>query len=300
MDEVRWGIIGFGEAGSMFARQISGRFGKPVRVTDELLNRVPPPTHIRQRLAGIDVEIAPDVPQLLSECDAVLSLVTPGAASAVAAEAAGAWRGGLLIDLNSVSPLAKCRMAALFPEGGFVDGAILGSVAGEGPGAPLALAGPCAGKAQALLEAAGFSSTVVGAAVGGASAVKMCRSIFMKGIECLLVETLLAAGQYGVAESVLDSIEGTFDAYGVRPMVKMLVTTHAAHCCRRSDEMRLVVNMLKELGLPSGMSEAGHLLLRNSSDLGLTAHFSSKVPERPEDVIQFLMRSYQEKNECHR
>ena len=298
MDEVRWGIIGFGEAGAMFARQIGSRAGRLVRVTDPLLNREPRPEHMRQRLASVKVEIAPDIAGLVTACDVVLSLVTARVAGAVAARAARAGGRGLFVDFNSLSPAEKAGAAARFAAGRFVDGAILGSVAGEGPRAPLALAGPRAGDAHTLLDGAGFHSAVVSPAVGGASALKMCRSVFMKGIECLLVETLLAAARYGVTEPVLQSIEGTFNSYGLRPMIKMLVTTHAAHCRRRSDEMRSVSRMLKQLGLPSRMSKASELLLRASGEAGLTGHFQNRVPERVEDVIEFLMRSYEEKSSC--
>lgn len=300
MDEVRWGIIGFGEVGSMFARQISSRLGTPVRVTDPLLNRVTPPEHMRRRLAKLEVEIVPEPAGLVTASDVVLSVVTPRVAGAVAAKAASARGHGLFIDFNSLSPAEKGRMAERFAEGAFVDGAILGSVAGEGPRTPLALAGPCGRKAHTLLNEVALNSIVVSPAVGGASALKMCRSVFMKGIECLLVETLLAAARYGVTEPVLQSIEGTFNSYGLQPMIKMLVTTHAAHCHRRSDEMRSVSRMLKELGLPSRMSRASELLLRGSGESGVTDYFKSTVPERVEDVIEFLMRSYQEKSSCRR
>ena len=40
----------------------------------------------------------------------------------------------------------------------------------------------------------------------------MCRSVMVKGIEALLLESLLAARHYGVEEAVLDSLQTCFPA----------------------------------------------------------------------------------------
>src|SRR5262249_18519008 len=82
--KARWGIIGFGAVGSTFARHISNQAGCPVKVTDLLLNEEPPPDHVRRRLVGSTVQIVPDVCSLVSDCDLVLSVVTPTAATKVA------------------------------------------------------------------------------------------------------------------------------------------------------------------------------------------------------------------------
>src|SRR5580658_9251202 len=92
MGRLRWGIIGFGEAGSAFAKHISQRTGQPVFVTDPLLNQNPVPSNLRERLQGSRVEIISSIPRLIEGSDIVISLVTPRAASEVALMA-GAVRG---------------------------------------------------------------------------------------------------------------------------------------------------------------------------------------------------------------
>lgn len=295
MDPPRWGMIGFGEAGSAFARHISGELGSKVLVTDPLLNESSPPEHIRGRLSGLKMKIIPDVPRLVASCDVVISLVTPQVASEVAAQAAAAWQQGLFIDFNSVSPLEKKRLSSLFREESYVDGSILGSIAGEGTRARLALAGPQASQAEAHLSALHFHPSVISAEVGAAAVVKMCRSIFMKGVECLFVETLIAASRFDVSESVLSSIEDTFTSYGIQSLANMLVTTHAAHCGRRSHEMQGVVTMLQEMKTPYPMSRAARDFLHSNHQAHLTDHFEESVPERSEEVIEYLNHFYQEK-----
>ena len=116
----------------------------------------------------------------------------------------------------------------------------------------------------------------------------------MKGLECLVIEMLLAAAQFNLRDRVLESIEETISSYGVEPLVKMLVTTHAAHCGRRADEMQRAVDMLTALGLPSHMSEAARDLLQASSDTGLPVRFNHQVPEAQDEVIRFLSRYYRQ------
>jgi len=295
MKDQSWGIIGFGEAGSTFAAHLSRRPGYTLLITDPVLNQADRPEPLRRRLDGINAAIVPDVPALVISSDVSLSLVTPRVALDVARSAAASWKQGYYIDLNSVSPLEKQQMAALFPAGAFVGGAILGSVAGEGAGTKLALDGPSSERADALLQAGGFNSAAISATPGAAAALKMCRSIFMKGIECLSVEMLLAASSFNVSQSVLESIEGTLKTFEFRPLLDILVTTHAAHCARRSDEMQQVAAMLAELKLPNLMSDASRAFLSLSSSSGVTRRFADGPSASPGLVVDYLKQFYREK-----
>ena len=54
-----------------------------------------------------------------------------------------------------------------------------------------------------LLEALCFAATVVSDRLGVASATKMCRSVMIKGLEAMVIESFTAARAYGVEDSVL-------------------------------------------------------------------------------------------------
>jgi 3-hydroxyisobutyrate dehydrogenase len=249
---------------------------------------------MRRKLEQIEVAVVPNIAGLVTGCDVVLSLVTASIARDIAAEAASAWKSGLFIDLNSISPIEKQRSAKQFDvKTAYVDGAILGSIAGEGVKAPLALAGPRAEDARALLSAVELRPSVISAEVGSASALKMCRSIFMKGIECLYVETLLAARKFGITEAVMNSIDGSFHAYAPRALADMLVTTHATHCGRRSHEMQQVVSLLEEIGMPRLMSSASAAFLQASERTGISRRFGEINSGRRDDVIDYLARHYE-------
>ncbi len=287
----KWGIIGFGEAGSAFAAHLSRQDGTQLVITDPVLTQMPAPA-LRAKLHGTKAEVVDEIAQLVERSEICVSLVTPKSAGAVARAAASPWRGELFIDFNSVSPAEKRHMAGFFPDGAFVGGAILGSIAGEGATSRLALDGPRAADAERALNAAGFRSQAISTSPGAAAALKMCRSIFMKGVECLLVETMLAAADYQITGAVLDSIADTLRTYGFRPMAEMLVTTHAVHCSRRSDEMERVAEMLSGMCLPNVMSAASREFLARSAKTGITEHFRGELPAASDPVIKFLKQSY--------
>ena len=72
--------------------------------------------------------------------------------------------------------------------------------------------------------------------IGAAAALKMLRSVVIKGMEGLWVEALLAARERGVVEPLLAMIEETLDRYSARDFATMLVTTHVGHAGRRQVE----------------------------------------------------------------
>lgn len=284
-----WGIAGFGEVGATFARQLLRT--SHVAVTDPRLtaNRSSSSDPGR-RAVDLGVEVAPDAATLAMRCDVLISTVTPSAARHVAEAAAGS--AVTFIDFNSISPGEKQVLAALFDGDRYIDGAILGSISAEGARAPLALSGTRAEDVQRSLAAAGFQASVVGTAVGAASALKMCRSVFMKGVECLFVETVLAADRFGIVDPVLQSAEQTFASLGFQGTARMLLTTHAAHSGRRADEMAKVTAMLADLCLPHAMSAASHETLATSAESGLTEHVEGRVPPDPETTTDYLATFY--------
>lgn len=296
MHNVKWGIIGFGEAGAAFAKHLGKKSSKPIFVTDPLLYQKPLPARILRRLEGLSIEIVPDISQLLATCDIVLSLVTPIAAAAAAGKAASSPSRALFIDFNSTAPAVKQKLGRLFQNERYVDGSILGSVSAGLSATPLALAGPHARQAHASLRRAALQTEVVGSQVGAASAVKVCRSIFMKGIECLFVETLLATEEFKITKPVLRSIEQTLDAYKLEQLGGMLVTTHAAHCARRSEEMEGAIKIMRQIGLPALMSRATRNVLKADCQTGLAEHFEGIPPDDPRDVIEYLRDSYKKNN----
>jgi 3-hydroxyisobutyrate dehydrogenase-like beta-hydroxyacid dehydrogenase len=170
----------------------------------------------------------------------------------------------------------------------YVDGSIMDSFQNRGAGVPILVAGPRAQHAASALARLGLSVRCVGDKVGTASAIKMCRSIFTKGAECLFVETLLAAERYAATEEVLASIEASITDGPFREWVNMLVTTHAIHAGRRGDEMRKIVEVLEASGMAPLLSRAAYERLRLTAESGIRERLGGTVPHSMSEVIAAL------------
>ena len=68
----------------------------------------------------------------------------------------------------------------------------------------------CAGAPRRARGTRLQGTTVASEKLGVASAIKMCRSVIVKGMEALVIESFLAARRYGVEREVLASLAETF------------------------------------------------------------------------------------------
>jgi 3-hydroxyisobutyrate dehydrogenase-like beta-hydroxyacid dehydrogenase len=189
----------------------------------------------------------------LEKVELILSLVTADQALVAAKNAAQhLMAAALYFDMNSVAPETKCAAAAVIEKAGgrYVDVAVMAPVYPKQMGVPLLVSGPHSDAGAAALRAAGFSCVrIVGHAVGTASAIKMIRSVMIKGVEALTAEMMLAARAADVEAEVLASLgEGWADKadYNLERM-----TTHGH---RRAAEMEESAKTLTALGVDPVMT----------------------------------------------
>ena len=249
-------FIGFGEAGQAFASAEGWRGEARAydRLTDDPITRDAKQDEYRR--AG--VEGSEDLAEALAGCPLVLSLVTADQAAVVARHAAPLLaEGALFCDLNSVAPETKRQAAAAIAGcgGHYVDGAILSPVHPARLAAPLLLSGPQAPAAERALRAIGFTQTrVVGVDVGQASAIKMIRSVIVKGIEALTAEAMLAADRAGVAAEVLASLDASDKAMPWAKRADYNLDRMIVHGLRRAEEMEEAARTLEDLGVEPAMT----------------------------------------------
>ncbi len=242
-------LIGFGEAGETFAR--AAVWGQGARAFDIAA----------ERTAAIrDCGLIPsaDAAATVDGADIVLSLVTADQALVAASEAAAHLRAeALYCDCNSVAPATKRAAAKVIEAAGgrYIDVAVLAPVQPAALGVPLLLAGAPAEAARKALANLGFTNLrVVGEEVGCASAIKMIRSVMVKGIEALTAEMMLAADAAGVADEVLASLDASERQ---RPWVERAeynLERMRSHGSRRAAEMEEVSKTLESLGVEPVMS----------------------------------------------
>src|SRR6202008_5144001 len=122
--------------------------------------------------------------------DLIISAVT-AASSVEAAQAINAHLAGppSFLDINSVSPVRKQETAKLLGAAGrYVDVAVLAQIYPARHQTPMLLAGPHADAIAPVLAALGMRVSIAGTETGAAAAIKMVRSVMIKGIEALTLE----------------------------------------------------------------------------------------------------------------
>ena len=245
----RVALLGFGEAGSTFARAPDWR-GETC-AWDCLPER-------RAMMRGFGVETGATAAEALRERAFVLSLVTADQALAAAREYAPLLpEGALWCDMNSVAPETKRdACAAVEAVGGrYVDVAVMAPVNPARLAVPLLVSGSHALAAQPLLQALGFSNIrIVGDQVGRASAIKMIRSVMVKGLEALTSECAAAAEAAGVFDEVMTSLDASEKAVPWAERVAYNRERMNKHGLRRAAEMEESAKTLQGLGVEPVMT----------------------------------------------
>lgn len=259
MEALRIGLVGYGEVGRILGRALVERQVAWVGTWDRLLRDPAQAPATRAHATGAGVEAMASLAALLERADVVFSAVTASQAHAVAVEAARSIRPGTwFIDLNSASPGTKVDASRLIDGAGgrFVESAVMTSVPPYGIKVPMLLGGAHAEALRALLAPLGFNMELVAERVGVASAIKMCRSVMIKGLEAIVVESFTTARRYGVEDYVLASLRETFPTLDWEHQGSYLFSRVALHGKRRAEEMREVAVTVKEAGLDPHMAAA--------------------------------------------
>ncbi|HEY0624530.1 DUF1932 domain-containing protein [Sphingomonas sp.] len=244
-------FIGFGEAGQAFARRGDRAFDRKTTY----------PSARAAKLAEYEaggVKGCETARAALADAAVVLSLVTADQALEAAQDDAALLEpGALWLDMNSVAPGTKRAAAAAIEAAGgrYADVAVMAPVHPAGMAVPLLVAGPHAADAAAALAAIGFTNVeVTGPKVGDASAIKMIRSVMVKGIEALTAECILAAHRAGVTDAVIASLDASAKAQGWGERADYNLDRMLAHGTRRAAEMEEVARTLAELGIEPAMT----------------------------------------------
>jgi len=131
---------------------------------------------------------------------------------------------------------------------------------------PLLLSGEHASEAERLLNELGFANTrVVGDEVGRASAIKMIRSVMVKGLEALSWECAAAARAAGVFDEVMASLDSSEKAISWAERVAYNRERMETHGLRRAAEMEESAKTLQGLGVEPVMTRGTVELQRRAA-----------------------------------
>jgi 3-hydroxyisobutyrate dehydrogenase-like beta-hydroxyacid dehydrogenase len=244
------GIVGYGEVGRILSEDLRAQ-NVPVSAYDVKLEGEQA-GNLRDHAARHGVVLADSHAELAAGVDLLISAVTASQAVPVAQACAPAIRPDTwFLDFNSASPGAKQRAAALIDGAGgrYVEGAVMTSVPPYRIKVPLLLGGAGAAELAPLLAALGFEAKAASAELGIASATKMCRSIMIKGLEAMVIESFTTARFYGVEDALLASLAETFPSIDWEKQGAYFFQRVIEHGRRRSEEVREVAETVRDAGL---------------------------------------------------
>ncbi len=245
-------LLGFGEAGGIFGQGFAAA-GLSVSTYDILLDSEASRSAMLDKAKGAKVRTCDTLEEALRGADLVVSAVTASSAANVAVSAAPFLRGGqVYLDINSVSPETKLSIARALSQSPatFVEAAVMAAVAPQRLKVPMLLGGVEAVAAVPRLRAIGMNVKAISDLVGVASAIKMCRSIIIKGLEAITVESMFTARRYGAEKQVLESLAATYPDMGWDgALPDYLISRVAEHGKRRAAEMREAAQAVADAGL---------------------------------------------------
>ncbi|MCE2657561.1 MAG: DUF1932 domain-containing protein [Rubrivivax sp.] len=247
-------LIGYGEVGRILAEDLAPQGHRLVAFDLKLADGRPVAQGdpLRRHAEALGVLLAASHAEAVADAELVISAVTASQAVAVAQACAPALaQGAFFLDVNSASPGAKIEAAGRVDAAGgrYVEAAVMTSIPPYRLKVPMLLGGPWADALFPVLQGLGFAAQVSSPVLGVASATKMCRSVMVKGLEAMVIESFTAARHYGVEDAVIASLQETFPGIDWEKQGAYFFQRVIEHGRRRSEEVREVAHTVREAGL---------------------------------------------------
>jgi 3-hydroxyisobutyrate dehydrogenase-like beta-hydroxyacid dehydrogenase len=242
----RVAVFGLGEAGAEIAADLVAA-GATVRGFDPA--PVPTPAHVAR---------CDDPREAVVDADVVLAVTAAHDADTALRQALDAIpRTALYADLSTSSAVQERHLAGIADARGlrFADVALMSTVPGTGIQTPQLASGSGAERYAELLGPLGAAVTVVGVEAGDAAARKLLRSVLMKGLAALVIESLRAGQAAGLGDWVWEHLVTEIGAAD-EDLVRRLVDGTEPHAVRRRHEMEAAASFLAELGVDPVMTRA--------------------------------------------
>jgi 3-hydroxyisobutyrate dehydrogenase-like beta-hydroxyacid dehydrogenase len=257
----RIAFIGFGEAGQAIAAGLRDADAAQMTAWDILFPRTAG-NKLRRAAEASGVHSAVSAADAVRQAELVICAVT-AASSGDAAESVKAHLRG------NLSPGRKQDTAKML--GGaarYIDVAVLAPIYPARHQTPLLIAGADSQTVAPTLAALGMRASIAGAEIGAAAAIKMVRSVMIKGIEALTLECFLAAARAGVIDQVAASMRNNYPGLDWAKIVPYNLERMAVHGERRAAEMEEVAETLRELGIEPVMTNATVKRQREMGEIG--------------------------------
>ncbi|MCR8929635.1 prephenate dehydrogenase/arogenate dehydrogenase family protein [Priestia megaterium] len=286
---MKLGFIGFGEAAFELSVGLKQEGLEIIFAHDVMLDHPTFGPQIKGRAIQAQVELLASPEEVLDQVDVVMVAVPADKAYEVSELLKPHLKKGCIyVDVSASTPAVKQKINNTIQEKNafFVDAAMLGPLPVYKHKVPISASGNGVDQLISLMTSYGMNITKVSENPGDASAVKLIRSIYMKGVAALCLELLEAAHELNVEELVLDSLSETLDSKSFKETMNRLVTGTSIHALRRSIELDGSIQMLETSNLNSVMSKAAKNKLEALARLNLKEKFKGQKPDHWLEVIK--------------
>ena len=285
------GFIGYGEAAYNISLGLKGEGVTGIRANDAMMDDPVMGKQVHARAEEAGVTLISSAKEVAQWADVLFAAVPSSFTLDVCHEIQDVLRPDLLyVDVSASTPTTKETIWNTVKDTGvlFVDAAMLGSLPKDKHKVPITASGNGAAKFYETMTPCGMKITLAGEKAGAASAIKLVRSIFMKGISTLMIEMLQAADAYGVTDEVVASVGKSMDNIPFTSHLDRLVTGSALHCVRRAAEMKGSIAMLKEAGLMDDMTVATKHRLEALAPYEFAKQYVDKKPAGYQEIIEAI------------
>lgn len=286
-------FIGFGEAAFHIAKGLKSEGLNNIVAFDVNQNDLKMGPVIQKRAEEAKVKLTATLEEAYSASEFIASLTSASIALSVARPIMSKLVSGqTYIDMNAAAPTIKSEIANLERADGvmFCDAAIMGTVPGNGHKVPMLLSGDGAKAFYCVFKELGMNLTDLNVPAGGSSAIKMFRSVFMKGLPQLIIESMLPAYEFGALDALVDSLNNTICGKSLEQIADMLLGRTLVHAKRRSSEMKDVITTLDSMGIDSSMSKSAKKKLDQLAELHLADKIGADGDVSFKEVIGLLSR----------
>lgn len=253
------GVIGYGEVGKIFSNAFKAKGLNWVGAWDIVFGDAMFGGAQRLHAQAHGVIACESARHLCLKANLIISTVTASNTLAVAQEIERFIRPGtVFLDMNSASPATKLAASRVIEGAGaqYVEAGVMTSVPPYGIAVPMLLGGRHAARLADRLRPHGLNLTPVSDKIGVASATKMARSIMIKGMEALVIESYATARKYGVEDAMLETMKETFPGIDWNKQGAYFFSRVVQHGKRRAEEMREAATTVSEAGFSPLMSTA--------------------------------------------
>ena len=219
----------------------------------------------RERAEKYSLLDAGSLAELCETCSVIISVCPPHAAEELAEEVLAHAFQGLYLDVNAIAPQRAARIGQAMSAAGveFVDGGIIGFPVGERGKTWLYLSGEKAPDSAAFFSGGPLETTVLGADVGRASALKMCYAAYTKGTTALLCAILATAEALGVRSELEIQWSRDWPDFGQQAGERVRNVT--AKAWRFAGEMAEIADTFRGAGLPGEFHAGAEMIYRRLS-----------------------------------